>query len=62
MAIDDSSALRDFLQKLDNADLEVSDWEAQFIESCLQREHYTPPQRERIMQMMTKYGKRIGYL
>ena len=62
MTIDDSAALKSFLAQLDNADLEVTDWEARFIETCLSLEHYSPNQRERIMQMMDKYGKRIGFL
>ncbi len=62
MPTDDSSALRDFLKQLDESDVEVSDWEAGFIESCMTREFFTGAQREKIMGLMTKYGKRIGYL
>lgn len=58
---DDSQALRDFLKLLDNADVEVSGFEAHFIESNLTREHFSAKQREIVMQMMEKYGKRIGY-
>jgi hypothetical protein len=58
---DDSQALRDFLKMLDEADETVSDFEAHFIESNLTREHFSPKQREIVMQMMERYGKRIGY-
>lgn len=61
MAPDDSEELRKFLKMLDAADVNVSDWEAQFIESNLTREHFSPKQREITMKMMERYGKRIGY-
>jgi hypothetical protein len=60
--LDDSDALRDFLKQLDDSDVEVSDWEARFIESNLAHGHFSAQQRENIMQLMTKYGRRIGYL
>jgi len=60
-APDDSEELRKFLKMLDNADVNVSDWEAQFIESNLSREHFSPKQREIVMKLMEKYGQRIGY-
>ena len=62
MPIDDSSALKAFLTKLDSADFEVTDWEAKFIGSCLPLEHYSPKQREQIMKLVDRYGKRIGFL
>ena len=62
MAIDDSAALKNFLVQLDNATFEVTDWEAKFIETCLGREHYSPKQREQIMKLIEKYGRKIGYL
>ena len=59
---DDNAALRDFLKKLDNSDeVTVSDWEAQFIESNLTRDFVSGKQREIVMKLMDKYGKRIGY-
>jgi len=59
---DDNAALRDFLKKLDNSDeVTVSDWEAQFIESNLTRDFFSGKQREIVMKLMDKYGKRIGY-
>lgn len=60
-APDDSEELRKFLKQLDDADVNVSDWEAQFIESNLSREHFSPKQREIVMKLMEKYGQRIGY-
>lgn len=58
---DDSAALRDFLKQLDNADVTVTDWEAQFIESNLSRDFFSAKQREIVMKLMDKYGQRIGY-
>jgi hypothetical protein len=60
-APDDSEELRKFLKMLDGADVNVSDWEAQFIESNLTREHFSVKQREIVMKLMERYGKRIGY-
>jgi len=61
MPPDDSAELRKFLKMLDAADVSVTDWEAQFIGSNLTREHFSPKQREIVMKMMERYGKRIGY-
>jgi len=60
-APDESEEFRKFLKMLDNADVNVSDWEAQFIESNLSREHFSPKQRGIVMKLMEKYGQRIGY-
>jgi hypothetical protein len=61
MKPDDSEELRRFLKMLDNAEIETSDWEAQFIGSNLTREYFSAKQREIVMTLMEKYGKRIGY-
>jgi len=61
MAPDDSEELRKFLKMLDGAEVNVSDWEAQFIESNLTREHFSAKQREIVMKLMERYGERIGY-
>jgi hypothetical protein len=55
-------ARADFLQDLDltNA-VEVSDWEAQFIESNLSRSTFSDKQREIIDQMHRKYASRMGW-
>jgi len=58
---DDSEELRKFLKMLDESDVNVSDWDAQFIESNLEREHFSAKQREVVMKMMERFGKRIGY-
>lgn len=58
---DDTQALLDFLKSLDESSIDVSDWEAKFIESNLDRDSFSPKQREAIMKLMTKYGKKIGY-
>jgi len=60
-APDDSEELRKFLKLLDGADVNVSDWETQFIGSNLTRDHFSLKQREIVMKLMEKYGKRIGY-
>lgn len=62
MKPDDSQALRDFLKMLDDSDaVSVSDWEAGFIESNLSREHFSAKQREIVMKLMDRYGKRIDW-
>lgn len=59
---DESVAFRDFLKKLDESeDVTVTDWEAQFIESNLTRDNFSGKQREIVMKLMDKYGRRIGY-
>lgn len=62
MKPDDSEELRRFLKLLDDSEaVTVSDWEAQFIESNLSRDHFSPKQREIVMKLMEKYGQRIGW-
>lgn len=60
-APDDSEELRRFLKMLDEADVNVTDWEAQFVGSNLSREHFSFKQREIVMRLMEKYGQRIGW-
>ena len=55
----ESESLRDFLKRLDEADVTVSDWEAGFIESNLTREHFSEKQREIVLKLMEKYSRRI---
>lgn len=57
----DDSELRHFLEMLDASDVNVTDWEATFIESNLQREHFSAKQREIVMKMIEKYGQRVGF-
>ena len=58
----ETASLRDFLRQLDDSDkVEVTDWEAGFIESNLDRESFSYDQRERIVKLILKYGTRIGY-
>lgn len=61
MAKDDHYA--NFLLALDRAasQVEVSDWEAQFIESNLDRFSFSPKQRAVIDKLMDKYGEKIGW-
>ncbi len=63
MAANESEEFRKFLKKLDDAadTVTVSDWHAAFIESNLSREHFSPKQREIVMELMEKYGQRIGW-
>ena len=52
----------DFLEALDLSDaVEVSEWEAQFIESNLGRTAFTDKQREVIDRMHRKYADAIGF-
>lgn len=55
----------DFIRALDSSGVDVSDWEAQFIESTLQRAerydvlHFTPAQCDAIDKMVEKYEDKI---
>ena len=52
----------DFLEALDLSDaVEVSEWEAQFIESNLGHTAFTVKQREVIDRMHRKYADAIGF-
>lgn len=52
----------EFLQDLDDSGtIEVTDWEARFIESNLGVFSFTPKQRETIAGLMTKYARRLGW-
>lgn len=49
-----------FLKKLDAAPFEVTDWEAQFIESFLvDKRPFTPRQREVVDDLRKQYGGRL---
>jgi len=50
-----------FLSALDRADVDVTTWEAGFLESCLDRFNFTPKQRIAIDKMMAKYEDEIGF-
>lgn len=50
----------DFLQRLDDSDeIEVSAWEAQFLESNLDRKTFTEAQRRSIDRMFDEYNPRL---
>lgn len=52
--------LRSFLDALEESDtVEVDDWEAEFIESTLDQEHFTENQRAAILRMIDDYGHRV---
>ena len=51
----DADNIQDFLQALDMSDVEVSDWEARFIESSLGRTSFSDKQMVVIRKLMTKY-------
>ena len=53
--------LNKFLRALDSAPFEVDDWEAQFVESNLERTFFTEPQRQAILKMIEKYGQRLKW-
>jgi hypothetical protein len=61
MAKDDTYA--NFLLALDRAadSVEVTDWEAQFVESNLDRFSFSPKQRASIDRLMEKYAEKIGF-
>lgn len=50
-----------FLAALDRADVNVSDFEASFIESNLDRFNFSPKQRIAIDKMMAKYADTIRF-
>lgn len=50
-----------FIAALDRADVEVTGWEAGFIDSCLDRFNFSPKQRVAIDKMMAKYEDAIGF-
>jgi hypothetical protein len=50
----------EFLRDLDDAEhINVSEWEAKFIDSNIVFPRYTPAQREVIDQLREKYGSRL---
>lgn len=51
----DDQQRAEFLKRLDSASVTVSDWDAKFIESNLDRQWFSPKQREIIDRMMEKY-------
>lgn len=52
--------LRDFLKALDESDINVTDWEAKFIEGNLDNDFFSPKQREVVTRLIDKYGVRLG--
>jgi hypothetical protein len=56
------ATMAEFLRDLDESDdVEVTNWESQFIESNMDRESFSDPQREVIQKMHAKYAKQIGW-
>lgn len=49
----------DYLKELDNATVELTQWEADFVESCLKRKSFSPKQREVVRKLYVKYGDNI---
>jgi len=47
------------MHALEDADFEVSDWEASFIDSNLTRERFTVKQKESCVGMINKYDHRL---
>ena len=54
---------RDFLRALDKAaaEVEVSDWDAKFIESNLERTFFTSKQRDVINKLYRQYKDKIKF-
>ena len=54
--------LRAFLDALDESNEDVSDWEAGFMESNVDREEFTEPQRRNVLaKMIEKYGHKVAW-
>jgi hypothetical protein len=53
--------LNEFLLALDEGNVDVTEFEAKFIESNLSTYNFSLRQRQVIEQMIEKYGKRIGW-
>jgi len=53
--------IRAFLRQLNNAEVDVNAWEAEFIASNLTRENFSGKQREIVQKLRDRYGRRIGF-
>jgi len=53
--------IRAFLRQLNNAEVDVNAWEAEFIASNLTRENFSGKQREIEQKLRDRYGRRIGF-
>ena len=51
---------RDFLRALDAAPFDVTEWEAEFLGSNLDRTTFTPAQRIKIDQMRRRYRDQLS--
>jgi hypothetical protein len=47
---------RELIQELDLGDWELNDWQAKFVESNLQREHFSLKQKEVIYKMARRFN------
>lgn len=52
---------RDFLNILDRAHVDVTEWEARFIEDTYEQTEFTFKQRLSIDRMIERYGETIGF-
>ena len=51
---------REFLNDLDNSHrVEVTDWEAEFLESTMEQRSFSPKQRVVIDRMIDKYDRHL---
>ena len=54
--------LRSFLDSLEDADFEVSDFEADFMETNMKRNVFTERQRLKVLnRMVARYGDRVAW-
>lgn len=53
--------LRAFLKQLDNAEVDVTQWEAMFVGNCMDLDRFTAAQRNVVERLVSKYGDRIGW-
>lgn len=54
-----SEECRKFLDRLDNSDLSLSDWETAFLEDTMTRHEFSERQRDCVRRMELKYGDKL---
>ena len=52
---------REFLNVLDRASVEVTEWEARFLEDTYDAKSFSYKQRQAIDKMIEHYGEEIGF-
>ena len=57
----DNTDYVEFLRKLDGSDVSLTDWEAEFVGSNIDKGTFSDRQREAMDSMIAKYGERIKF-